>query len=90
MKCVICNSPDIELMEIKEEFKIGNNIIYILIRTPVCKNCGERYYDRRTMKFLEETEQKLRREQLKLEEVGKILIAKSYHFPQLEQDAVLD
>ncbi len=74
MKCVICHGDEIEVTEVKEEFAIDNDIVYILIKVPVCKNCGERYYDRRTMQFLEEIEQKLSKKQIPLKEVGKVLV----------------
>jgi YgiT-type zinc finger domain-containing protein len=73
MKCVICHGDDIKIMEVKEEFKIGSDIVYIPVKVPVCKTCGERYYDRRTMQFLEEMEGKLKSKQLELKEVGKVL-----------------
>ena len=56
MKCVICHGDRIGLMDVNEEFAMGNDIVYIPIAVPVCKTCGERYYDRRTMQFLEEVE----------------------------------
>jgi len=76
MKCVICHGDEIELTEVKEEFAVDNNIVYIPIKVPVCKNCGERYYDRRTMQFLEEIEQKLSKKQIPLKEVGKVLVCR--------------
>ncbi|MEW6687103.1 MAG: YgiT-type zinc finger protein [Candidatus Edwardsbacteria bacterium] len=74
MKCVICHGDDIKVTEVKEEFVVGNDIVYIPIKVPVCKTCGERYYDRRTMQFLEEIEKKLSKTKGELKEVGKILI----------------
>lgn len=76
MKCVICHGDDIKVMDVKEEFVVGNDIVYIPIKVPVCKTCGERYYDRRTMQFLEEVEGKISRTQVQVElkEVGKVLI----------------
>jgi YgiT-type zinc finger domain-containing protein len=64
MKCVICNGNEIETNEVKEEFVVGNDIIYVPIRIPVCKTCGERYYDRKTVRFLEEIKDKLDKEEL--------------------------
>ena len=74
MKCVICHGDEIKVKEIKEEFTIGNDIIYVPVKVPVCRNCGERYYDRRTMQFLEETEEKLGKKGVRLKEVGKVLL----------------
>lgn len=74
MKCVICHGENIKVMEVKEEFTLENDIVYIPVKVPVCQTCGERYYDRRTMQFLEEIEEKIRKTALKLKEVGKVLI----------------
>ena len=73
MKCIICHGEDIQVNEVKEEIKIGNDIVYVPIRTPVCRSCGERYYDRRTVRYLEEVEQKLKSGETNLQEVGKVL-----------------
>lgn len=75
MKCIVCHSEDIFEKEVMEEFKSENNIVYVPIKTHVCSNCGERYYDRRTMKFLEETEKKISENQIELKEIGKVLMA---------------
>lgn len=74
MKCVICHGEDIKVMEVKEEFTFGSDIVYIPVKTPVCQTCGERYYDRRTMQLLEEIEEKIRKTAVKLKEIGKVLI----------------
>lgn len=41
----------------------------------VCMNCGERYYDRKAMKKIEELREKLNRHDLEIEEVGKVFRA---------------
>ena len=58
MKCVVCHGNEIESMDVKEEIVIDDDIVYIPIKVPVCKTCGERYYDRRTIRFLEEIKEK--------------------------------
>lgn len=73
MKCVICHGDNIETKDVKEEFTIENDIIYIPIKVFVCTTCGERYYDRRTMHLLEQIEEKLVNKQAKLKEIGKVL-----------------
>ena len=75
MKCIICHSEDIHEQEVFEEFKDGNNVIYVPIKTLVCKSCGERYYNKRAMSFLEEIEQKIDEHSLPLKEVGKVMMA---------------
>ena len=73
MKCIVCQGEDIHLSEVKEELKIGNDIIYTPIRIPACRSCGERYYDRRTVRYLEEVEQELAEGTAPLHEVGKVM-----------------
>ena len=74
MKCVICHGDEINVMEVKEEVTVGNNIVYVPIKVPVCKHCGERYYDRRTMQFLEGIEEEISRRKVELKEIGKVLM----------------
>ena len=74
MKCVVCHGDNIKVVEVKEEFTIGNDIIYVPVKVPVCKTCGERYYDRRTMQFLERIESNLPQTKADLREVGKVLM----------------
>jgi hypothetical protein len=75
MKCVICHSSDIQMKVVDEEIKSGKDIVLIPMRILVCLNCGERYYDRKTMKKIEEIRSRLRRQDLEVEEVGKVLRA---------------
>lgn len=75
MKCVICNSPDIEKKTVQEEIHHKEDVVLIPIEVMVCLQCGERYYDRRTMKFLEETEAKIAAKQISLRSVGRVLKA---------------
>lgn len=74
MKCVICHGENIKVMEVKEEFTLGSDVVFFPLQIPVCQTCGERYYDRRTMQSLEEVEGKIRKTTVKLKEVGKVLI----------------
>ncbi|MFO7667189.1 MAG: YgiT-type zinc finger protein [Desulfobacterales bacterium] len=74
MKCIICHGDNIQVKEVKEEIFLGNDIVHIPIKIPVCMTCGERYYDRRTMQFLERIENKISGSELKLKEIGKVLV----------------
>ena len=74
MNCVICHGNEIKVMNVKEEYKVDNDIVYVQVKVPVCRNCGERYYDRRTMHYLEEIEQKLSKKRDSLKEIGKVLM----------------
>lgn len=75
MKCIICHGDNIQVSAIQEGLKIGNDLVYVSISIPVCRSCGERYYDRGTMRFLEQLHQTLRKEkQMNLQEIGRILL----------------
>lgn len=75
MKCVICKSSDIQKMMIEEEIKSGMDIILVSVEVLVCMNCGERYYDRKTMRKIEDVRSRLKQKDLEVEEVGKVLRA---------------
>lgn len=53
MRCIVCNGQYIEIADQKEEVTVGSDIVYVPVRVPVCRSCGERYYDRQTMRYLE-------------------------------------
>ena len=50
MKCVICNSPDVEFKKVEEEIRSGRNILLVPMEVLVCLSCGERYSDKKAMK----------------------------------------
>jgi hypothetical protein len=60
---------------IEEEIKSGTDIVLVPMDALVCMNCGERYYDRKTMRKIEDVRSKLKQKDLKVEEVGKVLRA---------------
>ena len=76
MRCVICKSSDILMKRVEEEVRRGEDIVLIPMEVLVCQNCGERYYDRKTMLKLEEMRDRLTRKDVELEGVGKVLRAK--------------
>jgi YgiT-type zinc finger domain-containing protein len=73
MKCVICKGDAIVLKTVDEQIAVGNDIVLIRLELPVCSQCGERYYDRRAMRRIEEIRAKGRKRALVVEEVGKVL-----------------
>lgn len=73
MKCVVCNSSNIEMKSVEEEIRSDKDILLIPVEVLVCLSCGERYYDKKTMKKIEEMRSKLKKHDLKVEEVGKVL-----------------
>jgi YgiT-type zinc finger domain-containing protein len=76
MKCVICKSTNIIKKSVEEEIKIGHDIVLFVLDTFVCQSCGERYYDRKTMQKLEDVKVRLSKEDVELEDVGRVLRAK--------------
>ena len=73
LECIVCHSDDICFKDVKEEVKVGLDIVYVPIHVPVCGTCGEWYYDRQTMQYLEDVTQKLKAGKTPLREVGKVL-----------------
>jgi CRISPR/Cas system-associated protein Csx1 len=61
------------MKSVEEEIRSDKDILLIPLEVLVCLSCGERYYDRKAMKKIEEMRSKLRKHDLKLEEVGKVL-----------------
>ena len=73
MKCIICHSTDISLRRVNEQLSRGEDLILVPLEVLVCNNCGERYYDRRAMKRLEEIEDAVDAGHVSLEKVGEVL-----------------
>lgn len=75
MNCVVCNSPDISLKKVDEEIRSGNDIVLVSLDVLTCENCGERYYDRATVRKIEETRNKIKKNQIELAVEGRVLRA---------------
>jgi YgiT-type zinc finger domain-containing protein len=73
MKCVVCNSSNLDMKSVEEETTSDKDILLIPLEVLVCLSCGERYYDRKAMKKIEEMRSRLKKHDLKVEEVGKVL-----------------
>jgi YgiT-type zinc finger domain-containing protein len=73
MKCIICSSPDVEQKNFNEEIWVGEDVALIPLSVLVCNNCGERYYDRKAMRQLEEAEKALKDKRLRVETTGRVL-----------------
>jgi len=58
----------------QEDLRVGTDVIEVPIKVLVCGTCGERYYDRRTVRYLKEIERKLKAGTTKLREVGKVRV----------------
>lgn len=76
MKCIVCHGENIEPKDTMEEIHRNNDIIYVRLNIPVCSSCGERYYDRKTMKYLEGIQSTVSNDSSQLSEIGKVLIYK--------------
>ena len=74
MRCVICNSSDVDLKKVDEEIRSDRDILLIPMEVLVCLSCGERYYDRKAMRRIEEVRTKLKGHDLRVKEVGKIWV----------------
>ena len=53
MKCVMCRTGELERVHVEEKTRVGNDVLLTPIEALVRDGCGERYYDRATMKYLE-------------------------------------
>ena len=75
MRCVICKGSYIEPKIVDEQIRTEKDIVLIPMNILVCSSCGERYYDRKAMKKIEEIRSKLKNQDLEVKEVGKVMRA---------------
>jgi YgiT-type zinc finger domain-containing protein len=61
------------MMTVEEEIKSGSDIFLVPMAVLVCSSCGERYYDRKAMKKIEEMRSKIKEKSLEAKEVGRVL-----------------
>ena len=73
MECVVCKGDEVRLNDVEDEMRIGSDIVFVPIKTLVCGTRGERYYNRQTIRYLEDAEQQIRDGNANLKEVGKVL-----------------
>ena len=76
MKCVVCHGEEIVQADVFEEIAVGTDIVRVPIRVLVCQTCGERYYDRATVRRLEHIPEEVAAGRWPLEQVGKVLQVK--------------
>ena len=77
MKCVICKSTDIEPKTVDEQIRAGEDIVLVPMTILVCSSCGERYYDSKSMRKIEQIRSKLKNQNLEVKQVGKIMRAQA-------------
>jgi YgiT-type zinc finger domain-containing protein len=73
MKCVICHSSNIKDKVVDEIIWTGTDVVLAPCQALVCNDCGERYYNRQTMRHLENIKARLCTRTLPLETVGQVL-----------------
>lgn len=73
MKCIICHGEQVSPAEVSEEIPVGSDIVRVPVTVMVCRTCGERYYDRATMRRLERLREDITKDRARLQVVGKVL-----------------
>lgn len=76
MKCIVCHGEEIALADVFEEIEVGPDIVRAPVTVLACRTCGERYYDRATVRCLERVRDEVRAGRTRLEQVGKVLQVK--------------
>ena len=79
MKCVICNGSDIKVKTVDEQIALGDDIVLVRVTLPVCSQCGERYYDRKTIQLIEQIRSKGKQKLLDIEDVGKVFRVREHN-----------
>lgn len=74
MRCVICRTGELSRRMVEEEIRVDNDVLLVKVSVLACDSCGERYYDRATMRRLEEVETKLRTEPGAFSAIGRVLV----------------
>jgi YgiT-type zinc finger domain-containing protein len=73
MRCVICKGEDIGKKIVDEEIKLSGDIVLVSMELLVCNTCGERYYDQRAMKKIEDLRSAMKVENYQFQTVvGKV------------------
>ncbi len=73
MKCILCHGEEVSPADVSEEIAVGADIVRVPMTVLLCRTCGERYYDRASMRYLERIRREVVEDRGRLEEVGKVL-----------------
>jgi YgiT-type zinc finger domain-containing protein len=73
MKCPLCHGIHVDKASVQERIPVGPDIVLAPVEVLVCRSCGERFYDRETLRRLEDLEADLAAQKRPLREVGKVL-----------------
>ena len=76
MKCITCHGEQGSPGEVVEGIPIGSDIVRVPVTVMVCRTCGERYYDRATMRHFERVREDAAKDRARLQVVGKVLQVK--------------
>lgn len=80
MKCFVCESEDIQEMEVMEELVLDNDRYLYPMTLHVCVSCGERYYPKGAVDKLHALKNQLKRADKGL---GKIKVGGVYRVTEL-------
>ncbi|MBE7439165.1 MAG: YgiT-type zinc finger protein [Spirochaetales bacterium] len=72
MKCVVCNGEDLNKRVVDEEIRSGPDVIIVPIQVVACASCGERYYSRENIQYLEKVRDSIPAEAKDLIEIGRV------------------
>ena len=75
MRCVVCKGQNIEHKNVDEQIRTEKDIILVPMKILVCSSCGERYYDRKSIRKIEDIRNKLKHKELDVKEIGKVMRA---------------
>jgi YgiT-type zinc finger domain-containing protein len=53
MQCVICKSGTVKPGKVQAELKVDGDHLLVPVVAEVCMECGEAYYSKETMRYLE-------------------------------------
>ena len=73
MKCTVCHSDQVIKSKVREELRVGSDIVLVAIEVLACQSCGERFYDRQTLRRLEQLEDDLAAQRCRVRQIGKVL-----------------
>jgi YgiT-type zinc finger domain-containing protein len=73
MRCTLCHGDRIAKSAVQERIPVDSDIVLVSLEVLVCQSCGERFYDRATMRRLEEIEDDLAAHKRPLREIGKVM-----------------
>lgn len=70
--CPACGFEDTFTREVEKFLKINNDILIVKIKVEVCKHCGEKIYEPKTIEYLENIKKQFieNKDEINLNKVG--------------------